>query len=199
MWKGWDAVVAGLPENFDPTLPSDALETSISQHFAQDIRRQMTGFEPYDVMHSPHEFMTRLEGSHKAPIYDIGFILNANRRVIWPVEAKVLATDGAVSEYIRDINEQFLTCRYAPLSRSGAMAGYLLSGSPVTALANIESKLGCPLAQYASFLERNHRVSTHARSGANCAAVGPRFTCHHLMLSLRPVPKVPTSDSSSQP
>ena len=62
---------------------------------------------------------------------------------MWPLEAQVLKTDGAVSEYIKEINDNFMTCRYAPFSSEGGMLGYLLSGNPDKAFTNIAKKLPC--------------------------------------------------------
>ena len=62
---------------------------------------------------------------------------------MWPIEAKVLRTDGSVAEYVADLRNEFLTCRYAPFSSEGGMVGYLVSGDPEKALKNIGSSAGC--------------------------------------------------------
>ncbi|MHC5833845.1 MAG: hypothetical protein ACYT04_000000102060, partial [Nostoc sp.] len=84
--------------------------------------------EPFDVQHEVYEFESRQSAKAQPPQYDIAFILRANDTIIWPLEAKVLISDGAVAEYIKEINGNFLTCRYAPFSSEGGMLGYLFFG-----------------------------------------------------------------------
>jgi hypothetical protein len=101
---------------------------------------------------------------------------------LWPLEAKVLETPRALAEYERDVREEYLTCRYAPFSSSGAMLGYLISGSALDALANIAKKLGCVLDTVAEFPSRPHRLSNHRRSVPTGKPYPSDFRCHHLVL-----------------
>ena len=101
---------------------------------------------------------------------------------MWPLEAKVLETPGTLAEYEREIREQYLTCRYAPLTNSGAMLGYLLTGSATDALIKIGAKLSTTLDQVADFPERPHRTSTHKRNAPAGKPYPIDFKCHHMIL-----------------
>jgi hypothetical protein len=101
---------------------------------------------------------------------------------MWPIEAKVLTTPKALAAYIRDVREQFLTCRYAPLSASGAMVGYLLSGRGADALQNLEEKLGDRLARPSVHIGRDGASSEHVRAVPEGKPYPSRFRCHHLMM-----------------
>jgi hypothetical protein len=74
------------------------------------------------------------------PEYDLAYVLRADERIMWPLEAKVLETDGDVGEYIKDLKNEFLTCRYAPFSSEGAMLAYLLSGKPEIVFGNLAQR-----------------------------------------------------------
>ena len=87
-----------------------------------------------------------------------------------------------VAGYVCDVKEQFLTCRFAPFSRSGAMLGYLLNGDTAEVFENIAQKLSCALDPVPEHASRNNRVSDRARtvpSGKNYLA---SFSCYHLIL-----------------
>jgi hypothetical protein len=64
------------------------------------------------------EFETSYSDQAQPPSYDIAFILRVNERIILPLEAKVLPTERAIAKYIKEITGNYLTCRYAPFSRS---------------------------------------------------------------------------------
>ena len=98
------------------------------------------------------------------------------------MEAKVLETVVSVSEYARDIQEQYLNCRYAPFSSEGAMLGYLLSGTPTGAFKNIAEKVACELEDHPDFPSRPQKLSNHVRSVPTGKAYPLTFRCHHLML-----------------
>ena len=113
---------------------------------------------------------------------------------MWPLEAKVLKTDGAVSEYIKEINDNFMTCRYAPFSSEGGMLGYLLSGNPDKAFTNIAKKLPCTLNDHPDFPNRDHKTSDHQRVIPPEKSYPAEFRCHHLLLKI--IAPVPTDTSS---
>ena len=141
VWQGYDLLVSELLSQINCDGTEEQLERSITQLLEPEIRRVMTRDEPFDIQHEVYE----IESYQilRPPQYDIAFYLIANRRIMWPLEAKVLKTDGAVSEYIKEINDNFMTCRYAPFSSEGGMLGYLLSGNPDKAFTNIAKKLPC--------------------------------------------------------
>ena len=116
------------------------------------------------MLHSPFERETMLAPPAQPPAYDMAFVLRADPRVMWPAEAKVLASPGSLAAYLADIREQFLTCRYAPFTNSGAMVGYLLSGTAGAALENIGRRLGLDFDDTEPMRTgRPSRVTTHDR------------------------------------
>ena len=148
------------------------------------ISRVMTKDEPFDVQHEVPEFETSYSAKAQPPSYDIAFILRANERIIFPLEAKVLRTENTLSKYIKEINSNFLTCRYAPFSSQAGMLGYLLEGDPKKTFSNIETKVSCTLSEHPDFLEREHKISDHERSIPTGKRYPVKFRCHHLLLEL---------------
>jgi hypothetical protein len=165
-----------------PFIDGRDLERSITQVLEPRIRSKMSGDEPFYFQHKPGEHATMLAPPAQPPEYDMAFVLRAEERIMWPMEAKVLETDGTVADYVKDIREQFLTCRYAPFSGDGAMIGYLLSGSTNKAFNNIAKKTPCVLEDVPAFIERPHKLSRHTRSGSLCKIQHSEFRCHHLIL-----------------
>ena len=103
-------------------------------------------------------------------------------------------TDGAVNEYIKEINENFITCRYAPFSSQGGMLGYLFSGDPKKAFTNIETKAPCTLNDHPDFSTRDHKTSDHQRVVPPGKLYPVNFRCHHLLLKI--IAPAPTDTSS---
>ena len=117
------------------------------------------------------------------PQYDIAFVLRTDEDMMWPLEAKVLGTAGRVSDYLDDVKNQYLICRYAPFSGSAAMLGYLLSGDASDALDSIGKKLGCALHEMKGPLSmRPHKISHHVRVVPAGKLYPIDFACHHLIL-----------------
>lgn len=162
----------------------EQLERSITQSLERKIRRGMSGDEPFDIQHEVYEFETSFSAQAQPPQYDIAFIVKANERIIWPLEAKVLSSDGAVAEYIKEINGNFLTCKYAPFSSEGGMLGYLISGDPNAAFRNIAAKVPCKLNDHPFFPNRNYKTSDHERTVPLGRQYPIEFRCHHLLLSI---------------
>ena len=109
------------------------------------------------------------------------------------MEAKVLENSAAVSEYVRDIQEEYLKCRYAPFSSEGSMLGYLLSGAPTDAFRHIAKRVPCKLKDHPSFLSRPQKVSKHVRSVPIGKSYPVTFRCHHLMLEFPGIKRARTS------
>lgn len=177
IWRGYDQM-----QSDKPSVDGRDLERSITQLLALRIARVMSGDEPFDVQHGPFERETMQPPPAQPPQYDIAFILREEERIMWPMEAKVLETSGAVAEYIKDIHEQFLTCRYAPFSGEGAMLGYLLSGAAGDAFQNISKKTPCTLEEHPTFSSRPQKLSSHTRNVPLGKTYPSRFRCHHLIL-----------------
>lgn len=178
VWQGYDLLSSEPPLRFDRR----DLERSITQLFELRIRHVMTGDEPFDIQHGPYERETMRPPPAQPPQYDLAFVLRAEERVMWPLEAKVLETDGAVGEYVKDVNNEFLTCRYAPFSSEGAMLAYLLSGKPEKVFSNLAEKVPCRLSVHPEFGDKPHRVSEHKRQVATGKPYPREFRCHHLVL-----------------
>lgn len=158
------------------------LERSITQLIGPRIDRAMSRYEPFFILHGPYERETMKSPPAQPPQYDLAFILNADERIMWPMEAKVLETPAAVSQYVRDIQEEYLKCRYAPFSSEGTMLGYLLSGVSSEAFQNIAEKLPCDLEDHPGFPSRPQRVSSHVRTVPTGKSYPITFRCHHLIL-----------------
>jgi hypothetical protein len=142
----------------------------------------MSGDEPFYMQHGALERETMLAPPAQPPAYDLAFVFRADPRVMWPLEAKVLSTPSALADYLHDIHDEYLTCRYAPFSPSGAMLGYLLEGLEQDALENIANRLGVPLNPLDSFRDRPCAVSVHDRTVPPDKPYPSRFACHHVIL-----------------
>jgi len=177
VWSAYDVMRKDNPE-----IDTHDLERSITQLLEPRVRASMTGYEPFYVQHGPFERETMMPAPAQPPQYDLAFVLRANERVMWPLEAKVLEKAKAVARYVRDIEEQYLTCRYAPFSGSAAMLGYLLDGEATDAFAAIAHKLSCALDPVPGHANRNNRVSQHARCVPPSKAYPASFACYHLIL-----------------
>jgi hypothetical protein len=189
VWEGYDLFEKEELSKIDWNQNYDELERSITQNFVPMIRKRMTGWEPFDVEHGPYEFKTRMPPPAQSPQYDIAFVLIANKKIIWPLEAKVLHSDGKVSEYIKEIVENFLKCRYAPFSSEGGMLGYLMKGEAKNAFRNIQNKLNkqkasCKLEDHPEFPDRDHKTSQHKRQVPPGEPYPADFCCHHLILRI---------------
>lgn len=178
VWTAYDDMRAS-----PPTIDTSDLERSITQRLEARINDAMSGDEPFRVQHGAYEHETKAAAPAQPPQYDIAFVLRSDERLMWPLEAKVLETAGRISGYLEDVNQQFLTCRYAPFSGSAAMLGYLLSGDTSQALESIGKKLGCTLHPVSGASSmRAHRISYHIRTSPPGKQYPQDFTCHHLML-----------------
>lgn len=178
IWAGYERL-----RHSHPTFDGRDLERSITELLSQAIDDGIDGAAPYYVQHSPFERETMRPPPAQPPAYDLAFLWRANPRVMWPAEAKVLNSSDALADYLADIRDQYLTCRYAPFSGSGAMLGYLLAGQPADALENIASRLG------EAFLEaepldpdRPHRSTIHPRTAPAGKPYPTTFRCHHLLM-----------------
>jgi len=177
IWAAYDRMRAEMP-----VIDTRDLERSITQCLEPRIRDVMTGDEPFYIQHGPYERETMARPPAQPPQYDLAFVWSREERIMWPLEAKVLETPRTLADYVRDVRDQFLSCRYAPFSSGGAMLGYLLSEEAEDALLNIGTSLGCTLKEVPAFPARPHRLSEHHRmvpAGKNYPA---DFRCYHLVL-----------------
>lgn len=184
VWRGYDLLCSEVLSEVDVALADEQLERSVTQYLVPRIRRHMSGYEPFYVDREVEEMETRHSPKAKPPCYDIAFVLTNNERIMWPLEAKVLRTDGDVGRYVNEITGNFLTCRYAPFSGEGAMLGYLLAGAPAKAFENIAFKTPCTLKDHPDFFSHPHKTSDHIRSIPPGKHYPINFRCHHLIIPL---------------
>lgn len=184
IWAGYDAMRTEILEEIPTLIRGDEGERSITQLLAPRISRALSGFEPFYCQPGVKEMETRKAAPAQAPEYDIAFVLWANERICWPLEAKLLPTDQTVAPYIQDINNEFLTCRYAPFSSGGAMVGYLMTGSAERFFDNVARQLQVDLTAYEPNRGRPHRTSFHTRKVPPGKEYPPDFTCHHILMLL---------------
>lgn len=177
VWSGYDS----LCQN-PPVIDGKDLERNITQVLVRRIDEAMTGDEPFYVQHGPFERATMAAPPAQPPAYDLAFVLQADERIMWPLEAKVLETPQRLASYVQDVQEQFLTCRYAPFSSSGAMLGYLLAGATQDALSNIAARLDCELTPVLHTSIRAHSTSSHQRTVPAGKPWSAKFVCHHLIM-----------------
>lgn len=177
VWTAYDRMCT-----HPPVIDTRDLERSITQLLEPRINEAMTGDEPFYIQHGSFERETMVSQPAQPPAYDLAFVMRSDERVMWPLEAKVLTTPRTLADYDHDIRQQYMTCRYAPFSGSGAMLGFLLSGNPIETLARIATKLGCTLEVVKEFPLRPHRVSSHHRSVPAGKTYPADFECHHLIL-----------------
>jgi len=186
IWVGYDALREEVFEDVDTGQADEELERDVTQLLVTRMGRAMGGFEPFDVVHGPYENETRKPPPAQPPQYDIAFVLRSNPRAMWPVEAKALRTDSSTAAYVRELRENYLTCRYAPFSAAGAMVGYLFSGKPTTVFERVAERVPCSLTHHPGFPGRPHRVSDHSRAVPDGKPYPRSFRCHHLILEMAP-------------
>lgn len=177
IWSAYDAMLKAMPH-----VDEGDLERSITQLLEPRIAWAMTGFEPFYVQHGPFERETKRPPPAQPPEYDLAFVLRADERIMWPLEAKVLESPRSVAAYVNDIQNEYLKCRYAPFSRSGAMLAYLISGTATDALSAIGERLGEELHQVANLMGRPNRVSSHGRDVPDGKPYPSTFDCYHVVL-----------------
>lgn len=184
VWRGYDRLRAEVLDRIDCTQSNRDLERNITQMLEPRIRQASDPYTPFYVQHGPYEDESAVSSQAQPPQYDLAFVLYENERVMWPLEAKILRTDKRVAPYVKDVNEQFMTCRYSPFSKEGAMLGYLVKGNEDTALSEIAEKLNATLAPHMSFPQRPHRTSDHTRTVPAGKPYPADFRCHHLIFRL---------------
>ena len=185
VWLGHDLLQDEVLDRVNCEQANKQIEKTLSSLLEKRIHRVMSGDEPFDVQHEVPECETSYSDQAQPPSYDIAFILRYNETIIFPLEAKVLHTEKKLSPYIKEIQSNFLTCRYAPFSSEGGMLGYLLKGDCTKVFSNIEKAISCPLTHHPDFQEREHKTSDHQRIVPPDKPYYPvKFRCHHLLLEL---------------
>ena len=184
VWEGLDILSREVIQPINITGDEEELERSITELLEPRIRSVVPVYSPFYIQHAARENETREIPPAQAPEYDLAFRPRSNPRIMWPIEAKVIHTDGRVSKYVKEIHDNFLTCRYAPFSSEAVMLAYLVKGSPDKFFVNISKKIPCKLDNHPHFIDRYHRVSDHARNVPDGENYPASITLHHLVLLL---------------
>lgn len=177
VWQAYGNMRASRPH-----VDGRDLERSITQLLEPRMRDVISADAPFYVQHGPYEHETMQPSPAQPPQPDLAFVLRADERIKWAMEAKVLETTGRVAEYVKDIGENFLTGRYGPFSTSGAMLGYLLNGVAEDALGSIASSLECDLQPVPPYPAETNRKSAHIRTVPPEKSYPREFECYHLIL-----------------
>lgn len=186
VWEAWDHVQREVLQNVDLSVADDQLERALNERLEAAMQERLTHAEPFTVQHESYEWETRQGGSARPPQYDIAFKLRAQPRIMWPLEGKVLPTAGQIAAYVRDIDESFIRCVYAPFTGEGAMLGYLREGAVDSAFDAIAGHFGFrALELHPSFPGRSHRYTVHSRQVPNGKQYPLELRCHHMLMELR--------------
>ena len=185
VWAAYDLLTEEVISGLDCSKEDEQLERDITGLLMLRIHKVMPGEAPFSAQHEAYELETRISAKAQPPQYDIAFLWYANPRIMWPLEAKVLRTDGGVAAYVTEIKDNYLTCRYAPFSGEAGMLGYLLSGQPRSAFKNIAKSGGWRLVPLGAFADRDHKTSSHTRKVPKGKPYPARFRCHHLIFRLQ--------------
>jgi len=191
VWQGWDCYCLKILSQINLSEADEQIERMITQDLEIDIGDVMSGDEPFVIQHERFEGELRNITPARPKQCDLSFVWRANRRITYPIEAKVLKSDSdnGVKAYVEEISENFLKYRYAPFSSEGGMLGYLLQGSPKVAFKNIETAVSCDLSDHPDFVGRDHKISAHQRVVPEDKTYPDKFRCHHLLLQLSKEPK----------
>jgi hypothetical protein len=192
MWKGYDRLYDNLLAHIPWGLNYRDLERSITEAYVSAIETVLEevkdGYFPCKVMHSPFERASQFSPKAQPPAYDLAFVWNSDPRIMWPIEAKVLKTDkdteDNLGDYVKTLNERYLTCKYAPFSNGAAMISYLKSGDVQVLFTSITTLSGYSLQDYPEFPLRHHKYSDHVRIPPDNKDYPQNFRCHHLVLIL---------------
>jgi hypothetical protein len=183
VWRGYDRL--RQVDSFSVAQEDAHLEDEITAALharVQDVIHNLNPFSPFMVVHQPLE-VGKQKHMGRPPQSDLGFrLVGGNVRSHFSIEAKLIRTDGAVSRYVKEISDNFLTGRYSTFSSEAAMLGYLLSGTACNAFSAIGSALKCKLTQPSFFPNREHRYSFHQRKVGAAPHLGTKFKCHHLLM-----------------
>ncbi len=183
IWQGYDLCQVDVLSKINLPQADDQLERDITQCLSLYVEQVKPDFAPFFIRSEWFEMETREPSPARPKQYDLVFVWSnpINPRIVWPVEAKVLRSDASVTEYVKEITRNYLTCRYAPLSSEGGMLGYLLKGTPEIAFENIAKAVPCVLSDHPNFSERHHKTSDHQRTVPKDKTYPAKFCCHLLL------------------
>jgi hypothetical protein len=179
-WRAFDKLQAENLRRVDLQQPLEQLERDLtSNHFMQINelwKQEDDGFSSICPHHEFPEHETRPGGKGRPPAYDLAFVYTENRRIAWPIEAKVLSSPRNLSLYLTDV-DKFVTGKAAPFTGEGGIIAYMLSGQEAELFAEVQQRLGLNLLLPSASLltHRAHRISHHARATTN-------LQLHHMAM-----------------
>jgi len=180
-WRAFDLVGTSVLSRVNMTQPPEQLERDLSRNHFAEIQgvwaRETEGESSIEPQAEYPELETRAPAPAKPPAYDIAFVWRSNRRIAFPIEAKVVKTPSALADYLGD-TDKFVSGIAAPLVGEGAQIAYLLKGDSAVFFTNLKSRLRRRLEPVSDFLHRPHRVSRHKRTRS------PLLSLHHLVMNL---------------
>jgi len=186
VWRAFDALRTGPMTRADLSKPLEQLERDLTDLHFHEIQRlwagETDGFSAFFPDHEIPEFESRHSARAQPPSYDLGFVLGANPRIIWPLEAKVVPKPSALREYLIEVRSRFVRGIAAPFVDQAGIIGYLLSGWPQAVFSKLESELSQPLKHPPTFDMRDHRTSFHNRGKSPFGRDLPDLLLHHLVM-----------------
>lgn len=180
-WQAFDTLRADHLARIDLRQPLEQLERDLTRNHFIEIQRlfatETDGYSSFVPHHEWPETESRTSPSARPPAYDLAFVSLANRRLAWPIEAKVVPSSHRLGEYLKDVNDKFVGGVAAPLVGEGGMIAYLLTSETATFFENLAERLAQILEQPdPRFRKRPHRISHHSRAAA------PDLRLHHLLM-----------------
>jgi hypothetical protein len=180
-WRAFDLLGVSVLSHVDMTQSLEQLERDLTGNHFAEIQgvwaRETEGETSIEPWPEYAELETRAPAPAKPPAYDIAFVWRANRRIAFPIEAKVVKTPSALADYLGD-TDKFVSGIAAPWVGEGAQIAYLLKGDSSIFFTNLKSRLRRRLEPVSDFLHRPHRVSRHKRTKS------PLLHLHHLVMHL---------------
>ena len=107
VWQGWDLYCTKVLSDVDWSEANDQLERMITQDLELDVRRCMSGYEPFMIQHERFEEQGRSPSPARPKQPDLTFVWYEYRTCKYPLEAKVLRSDNDVKAYVEEITENF--------------------------------------------------------------------------------------------
>ncbi len=187
IWRAFDALRTGPITRVDLAKSPEQLERDLTDLHFREVQRlwagETGGIATLYPDHEIPEYESRKPGPAQPPAYDLGFVLYANPRVIWPVEAKVVQKPSALSTYLNDVRGKFIAGVAAPFVGQAGMIGYLLAGTGREVFSALELQLSQTLKHPSVFASRDHRTTFHARGKSPFGRDLPDLLLHHLVMN----------------
>ena len=187
IWQGWDRVVAKHGNKLSNLAwrELEQKERSLAALHAYQILELQNTDDLFICSTEAHELETTSSPQAMPPSYDFAFGLRGgNRRILFPVEAKVVKEAANVSEMVKDLTEKYHSGKGCPLSAVAALVGYLLTGEEKDVFRSIENKTSLSLSSADGFSEHRHKKSISTRVPPN-AHLEASLECHWMICKVK--------------